>query len=77
MSRDFGTGGHEWIRPQEQTIDDDKIRAILEQQSYPLATHNLDELHRELSQLERMLTPLLNQVRRMQGKPPMVAQESK
>jgi len=77
MSHDFGTGGHEWMSPPEQTIDDDKIRAILETQSYPLATHNLDELHRELSQLERMLTPLLNQVRRMQGKPPMVAQESK
>lgn len=27
---------------------------------------------RDLAQLERMLTPLLNQLRKMQGKPPVI-----
>jgi thioesterase domain-containing protein len=60
-----------------QTIDIDEIGAILEPQTYVLATSNLNDLHRELAQLERMLTPLLNQVRRMQGKTPVVAQGDK
>jgi hypothetical protein len=57
--------------PSSATVDADKYRAIIEPQTYVLATSNLNELHRELAQLERMLTPLLNQVRRMQGKEPV------
>jgi hypothetical protein len=56
------------------TVDIDEIGAILEPQTYVLATSNLNELHRELAQLERMLTPLLNQVRRMQGKEPVITE---
>jgi len=36
-----------------------------------LHTRNLEDLERDLAQLERMLTPLLNQVRQMLGKEPV------
>jgi hypothetical protein len=37
----------------------------------PLCTRNLDELDRELAELERMLTPLVNKIRELRGKKPM------
>ncbi len=45
-------------------IDPDRMR--------PLTTLNLTEVLRELEELERRLTPLLNQVRIMQGKRPVI-----
>lgn len=51
----------------QSTCEPDKI----EQEGRPLSTRNLDELQRELVELERRLTPLLNAVRAMQGKKPV------
>lgn len=40
-----------------------------------LSTRNLDELEHHLAQLERKLVPLLNQVRAMRGKKPVIVPE--
>lgn len=45
--------------------------AIVEPEHRPLSTRNLDELERELAELERMLTPLVNKIRELRGKKPM------
>ena len=41
-----------------------------------LSTRNIDELERELAELERRLTPLLNAIRAMQGKKPVFVPKS-
>lgn len=53
-----------------QTAIPRRAGAILEKRR-PLHTRNLEDLERDLAQLERMLTPLLNQVRQMLGKEPV------
>jgi hypothetical protein len=42
----------------------------------PLSTLNIDELQKELVDLERRLTPLLNAIRAMQGKKPVFVPKS-
>jgi hypothetical protein len=37
----------------------------------PLSTRNLDELERELAEIERKLLPLLNTIRAMRGEKPV------
>lgn len=48
----------------------DKIEA--QQHAHALTTRNLAQLEHDLLQLERFLIPLLNQVRAMQNKKPVI-----
>ena len=52
-----------------ETATPRRLGAIMEKRR-PLRMRNLEDLERDLAQLERMLTPLLNQVRAMLGKEP-------
>lgn len=51
----------------QSSCETDKI----EQESKPLSTHNLDELQRELGEIERKLLPLLNAIRAIRGEKPV------
>lgn len=45
--------------------------AIIEPQHLSLSTRNIDELERELAEIERKLLPLLNAIRAMRGEKPV------
>lgn len=44
---------------------------IMETGCRPLSTRNLDELERELAEIERRLLPVLNAIRAIRGKKPI------
>lgn len=52
-------------------------RSTLEQGQRPLSTRNLDELDRELAEIERKLLPLLNMIRAIRGEKPVYVPREK
>jgi hypothetical protein len=62
-------------QPLYRVFTTDANHDTMEQGTRVLATRNLDELEQELMLLERRLTPLLNHIRAMQGKPPLTVQK--